>query len=481
MAAITVSDTKILKRIKEADREVLIELYLKNEVFISNYILKQGETKNHAKEILQQTLVLFWQNSRRIPFELPAKLDRYLLSLSKEIWTKKPANSATIPVDEITDRENIIVKETNKTGTLRQKTRQDFPSIAMQEKKDFTVVEHALDLMEDQSRNILIMYYFDRFDMDTIAKANGLNNVPEASARKKECMEQLQASIIENYNPANRPFSLNHFPGFCGSGSIWLDDERIDHYLDGEMSKEQVDAFLKEVRNNSDVLQYIEMQQFIIEGIQNDGSKELTDFIANRILEEKENKLGKRNIWNSIIGISVLLLFGFVLSTLYNKKSLSEQSLEGKSGNSQEKNMEIPQQKKSSIEFAEQEPFGLDSLKTQKLDIVAIKIGSDSMREANSDSFYFSKPIIPFVRNFSVRLTESTGPSKPTIYTDSLYGNSIAITLLNIGSDNILIFYLKDKYYIQLGHDFYELSTLPKSTTQLTPISNSTLLKQLKQ
>ncbi len=468
MAATTVSYSNVLKRIKEADREVLVELYLKNEVSISNFIRKQGGTKNHAKEILQQTLVLLWQNSRRTPFELPAKLDRYLLSLCKEIWSKSLANPVTIPVEEISFGENTIAFDPNKTIPLGQKSVDEFPSYSTQEKKDFTVFERAFDLMEDQSRNILIMYYFDRFDLDTIAKANGLKNAPEASAKKKECLEQLQALTVENHTPTD-------------GDRIWLNDERIGQYIDGEMSQEQVHDFLMEIREHSGVLQHIQIQQFIIEGIQYDGAKELTDFIANRVLEDKENRLGKRNIWNSILGISILLLIGFFLSTFYNKKSLSDRSLEANNQNSQEKIIETQQRKKSSTPFLEEGPFGLDSLKTQKMDIITIQIGSDSLPEVHSDSFAFSKPVIPFIRNFSVRLTESKGPSNPTIYTDSLYENSIALTLLNIGSDNILIFFMKDKYYIQLGQDFYELSTLANTISPLTPISNQTLLKQLKQ
>jgi len=68
-------------------------------------------------------------------------------------------------------------------------------------------VQKAMDLLQDKCRNILIMFYFDGFDMDTIAKANGLSSATVAKAKKYQCLKGLETIIKQQYNAADFYFN----------------------------------------------------------------------------------------------------------------------------------------------------------------------------------------------------------------------------------------------------------------------------------
>ena len=75
------------------------------------------------------------------------------------------------------------------------------------EKMDHSLVQKAMDLLQDKCRNILIMFYFDGFDMDTIAKANGLSSATVAKAKKYQCLKGLETIIKQQYNAADFYFN----------------------------------------------------------------------------------------------------------------------------------------------------------------------------------------------------------------------------------------------------------------------------------
>ena len=70
----SLSDRKIIDRIREGDREVLIELYKAHEGMIANHVLQHSGNEEDAQDLLQDTLVALWQNVRKPQFELSAKL-----------------------------------------------------------------------------------------------------------------------------------------------------------------------------------------------------------------------------------------------------------------------------------------------------------------------------------------------------------------------------------------------------------------------
>lgn len=185
----SLSDRKIIDRIREGDREVLIELYKAHEGMIANHVYQHSGNEDDVKDLMQDTLVAIWQNVRKPQFELSAKLSTYLFAIAKNLWLKQlDKRKRTKNEDYITGKEVA-------------------DSVDPAQRMDYSIVQKALDLLQDKCRNILMMFYFDGFDMDTIAKANGLASASVAKAKKHQCLKGLETIIKQKYNATD--FYLN--------------------------------------------------------------------------------------------------------------------------------------------------------------------------------------------------------------------------------------------------------------------------------
>jgi hypothetical protein len=89
-----------------------------------------------------------------------------------------------------------------------------------------------------------------------------------------------------------------------------LNDPRIESYLNQEMSEVDAQNFEREAKENPEVWDHIQLQQFMIQGIREEGAAELKDFIANRITEEVEDDFTSRNIWWSVAATLIILALG---------------------------------------------------------------------------------------------------------------------------------------------------------------------------
>lgn len=89
-----------------------------------------------------------------------------------------------------------------------------------------------------------------------------------------------------------------------------LNDPRIDSYLNQELSEVDAQNFEREAKENPEVWDHIQFQQFMIQGIREEGAAELKDFIANRITEEVEDDFTSRNIWWSVAATLIILAVG---------------------------------------------------------------------------------------------------------------------------------------------------------------------------
>lgn len=182
-------DRRIIDRIREGDREVLIELYKAHEAMIANHVYQHSGNEDDVKDLMQDTLVAIWQNVRRPQFELSAKLTTYLFAIAKNLWLKQ------------LDKRKRIKSEDYITG------KEVANSVDPAERMDYNIVQKALDLLQDKCRNILMMFYFDGFDMNTIAKANGLASASVAKAKKHQCLKGLETIIKQKYNASDFYFN----------------------------------------------------------------------------------------------------------------------------------------------------------------------------------------------------------------------------------------------------------------------------------
>ncbi len=175
-----------------------------------------------------------------------------------------------------------------------------------------------------------------------------------------------------------------------------LNDPRIEAYLNQEMSEADAQAFEREAKANPEVWNHIQFQQFMIQGIREEGAAELKDFIANRITEEVEDDFTSRNIWWSIAATLIILAVGLGVTYKY-------QWLDGDDKTVVAKNDVTPSAEKSALQKLEPQlsesksaagnnAFGADTFRMPEI-IADNEETSDAMVEAPMNEDVYASPL----------------------------------------------------------------------------------------
>ncbi len=171
------SSEEILIRLRQGDRDVLVELYKENETMIFKYIKDQNGRNEDAEDLLQEALVVLWNNAKNPNFELTAKPSTYLYAIVKNLWLKSvEKNKRLTSEDQIPLNVHSVQQETDKT-------------------MDHSIVRKMLNQMGETCRQVLLMFYYDGLDMQTIAKANNFANSDVAKAKKHQCLKELEKQV----------------------------------------------------------------------------------------------------------------------------------------------------------------------------------------------------------------------------------------------------------------------------------------------
>jgi RNA polymerase sigma factor (sigma-70 family) len=168
--------TDYIQGLRLGDRELLVTIYKENEAMIRKYIIENNGSEEDVQDLLQDALVVVWQNARKADFVLTSKLSTYIFAIVKNLWLKQLDKNK-----RLTDEKAIPQNK-----TIPQEEHSDI---------DLSIVRSYLNEMGETCRQVLLMFYFDGFDMDTIAKANHFANSNVAKAKKHQCLKELSNMV----------------------------------------------------------------------------------------------------------------------------------------------------------------------------------------------------------------------------------------------------------------------------------------------
>lgn len=173
----------ILEKDVSKNEEALKELYVDNYYMIENFVLKYGGTKEDAKDVFQESIILLYNNIKTRKFELKSKISTYLYSVSRNIWFKKN-------------------KKDRREAELDEKRFENLPSsenvlndIVYSEEQ--ILIGKLLTKSGERCKEILKLYYFERNRMKEIAKSLGYASEQVAKNQKAKCMKKIKA-IVKN-------------------------------------------------------------------------------------------------------------------------------------------------------------------------------------------------------------------------------------------------------------------------------------------
>ncbi len=173
-------EAEILQRIRNNDRRVLGELFNRHRRMVHSHILKNGGCTADAEDLLQEAIIVLWQNSAREDFELTARVGTYLIGVVKRKWYARQRKQQRITGEALED----VVP--NLEGGLLETEEDDRTD----------VVRKALQQLGELCRRLLTLFYFEERSMRNIAGILKMANENVAKSKKYQCKKELEKIVF---------------------------------------------------------------------------------------------------------------------------------------------------------------------------------------------------------------------------------------------------------------------------------------------
>lgn len=182
------TDKEIIKAIRKGRNEKPIKQLYQEYPKIKTLILKSGGTEEIAQEIFNDSLVLLIEKIRNPKFELTSKMTTYLYGINRFLMK-----------NELRKQKKYNYElEWNDTLILNQEDlAYDF-----EKEKQLTRLEKILDTISEKCKQIFRLFYYQKENMETIAKKLGFSSVNSAKTQKYKCIEKASKIAVE-MNHAN--------------------------------------------------------------------------------------------------------------------------------------------------------------------------------------------------------------------------------------------------------------------------------------
>ncbi len=170
-------EKRFVNRIKSNDRTVLAELFVRYKEMVLSYITSHGGDDADAEDMLQESIIVLWQNVCSGRFELTSKLGTYILAVAKNKWMAEMRKRG-----KFVDVDLPVEKADGAPSALE----------GLIEEEQSSTVRQALDAINPICRELLILFYFEERNFKDIARILGFANSDVAKAKKYQCKKAFE-------------------------------------------------------------------------------------------------------------------------------------------------------------------------------------------------------------------------------------------------------------------------------------------------
>jgi RNA polymerase sigma factor (sigma-70 family) len=172
-----INDEDLIRRIRENDRSVLGEIFLRYDRMVCAYIQSNGGSHDDAEDMLQESVIALWQQVCSGTFEVKARLSTYVMAIAKNKWLAELRRRRHHSQDSAADELETLDPN------------------PLQEALDGERLEHfrlAFDQLQPVCRQLLTLYYFEERSMNNIAEIMNFANSDVAKSKKYQCLKALE-------------------------------------------------------------------------------------------------------------------------------------------------------------------------------------------------------------------------------------------------------------------------------------------------
>ena len=177
------SDAEILDHIRRGEKQMLVRLYDRNRSSVRNLLRQNNGNESDAEDILQEAVIVLWQQAQKKEFFLTAKMDTFIYSIARNLWLK-----------ELRRRKKTVSGDDDSFHYEAGEENDD-----MREKESAGILVKYVKLLSGSCRDILFLFYFDGLEMDEIALKLNFANADTVKAKKYQCKKKLEEMIRKDY------------------------------------------------------------------------------------------------------------------------------------------------------------------------------------------------------------------------------------------------------------------------------------------
>jgi len=175
-------DQQILELLRSGKRDkALLRLY-KHFPQVERLICSKGGSKEDARDIYQEALIIFCRKVKSVEFELTAGIGTYLYSVSRFLWKdelQRRQKKTTVDFDlDLTPQDEQALQE------------------ALERENNLKMAEQVIAGLGQRCRDLLQLFYFQSLSMKVIADKLQFSSEKIARNQKYKCMERAKAKLL---------------------------------------------------------------------------------------------------------------------------------------------------------------------------------------------------------------------------------------------------------------------------------------------
>ncbi len=184
------TDKEIIEGLQEdpyLEDAILKYLYNNHYPKIRKYVISKGGNNAEAKDIFQDSIIVFYQKVKAKKFRQEAKISTYLITLARNMWINRKKRLAKI---DTPDSLNLQIDNNQPIDQLMEMERNEFAQKLLQE-------------LEEDCRKILTLSIFRKLPMKKISEIMEYQNEQVARNKKSKCLKYLKKAIRKSANLSN--------------------------------------------------------------------------------------------------------------------------------------------------------------------------------------------------------------------------------------------------------------------------------------
>lgn len=187
-------DKQILELIKKGDRSKAFESIYKHYPKVHRMIIQKGGTEDDAKDLFQESVIVFYHNVLKVDFILSSAISTYLYSVSYNLWLKK--------IRDVKSKEAKMSDTIEVVGDANVDMSEE---IELDGKMN--IIEGVLQKLSTKCFEILKKYYYDKQSMKTIAVEMGYNTDKIAKNQKYKCLQKAREMARQEWDKSSEVYS----------------------------------------------------------------------------------------------------------------------------------------------------------------------------------------------------------------------------------------------------------------------------------